>query len=55
MSLRSQDDNQAVLQQLWGGFVPSLTAEQTDIAVKLWHKIKVRKQQEPKSDAERAN
>lgn len=46
MSFKPQGDTQAALKQLWGEFVPSLTSEQADIALKLWQKIQTRKQRE---------
>ncbi len=48
MSFKPFDDPQAELKQLWGSFVPSLTPEQIDLSIKLWQKIKTRKQRSPK-------
>lgn len=48
MSFKFKDSNQPELEQLWGRFVPSLTPEQTDLSIKLWQKIKARKQVEQK-------
>lgn len=49
MSSESVDSRQADLKQLWGGGnVPPLTPEQTDLSLKLWQKIKTRKQREQK-------
>ncbi len=48
MLFESKDDTQAQLQQLWGRFMPSLTPEQIDLSIKVWQKIKHRKQVEAK-------
>lgn len=49
MSPESQDSKKLDLKQLWGGgSVPPLTPEQTDLSLKLWKKIKTRKQREQK-------
>ncbi len=47
MSLEPTDSRTEELKQLWGGGkVPPLTVEQIDLSLKLWHKIKERKQRE---------
>ena len=47
MSLEPTDSRKEELKQLWGGGkVPPLTVEQTDLSIKLWQKIKKRKQRE---------
>jgi hypothetical protein len=47
MSFELTDSRKEDLKQLWGGGkVPPLTLEQTDLSLKLWHKIKKRKQRE---------
>ena len=48
MSFKPKDSSQAELKHLWGGFVPALTPEQTELSVKLWQKIEARKQLEQK-------
>ena len=48
MSFKPQSNTQAQLKQLWGGFVPPLTPEQIDIALKVLQKIKTRKQRSSK-------
>ena len=51
MSLKSKDSRQAELRQLWAGKVPPLTPEQTEVSLKLWQKIKARRQREQELDA----
>lgn len=51
MSFKPQDDTQEVLKHLWGGFVPPLTAEQVDMAIQLWQKIRSRKQRNAQSNS----
>ncbi len=47
MSFELTSTSKAELQQLWGGAkVPPLTQEQVELSLKLWQKIKKRKQQE---------
>lgn len=47
MSSELPDRSKADLSQLWGGGqVPPLTSEQIDLSLKLWQKIKTRKQRE---------
>ena len=46
MYLKPKDSTQTELKQLWGEFVPSLTPEQTDLSIKLWQKIKLRRERE---------
>jgi hypothetical protein len=46
MSFNPEDNAQTELKQLWGRNVPPLTPEQIDLSIKLWQKIKVRKQRE---------
>lgn len=49
MSFECEDKCKAELRKLWGGGkVPSLTPEETDLSLKLWNKIKTRKQREQK-------
>ena len=52
MSFKAKDNKQAELRQLWAGKVPPLTPEQTEVSLKLWQKIKVRRQRE---EAEEGN
>lgn len=40
------DKTEAELKQLWLGKVPPLSAEQIDIALQLWQKIKTRRERE---------
>jgi len=40
------DKTEYQLKQLWAGKVPSLTPEQTDVALQLWQKIKSRRERE---------
>lgn len=47
-SLKSLDSCQAELNNLWLGKVPPLTPEQVEVALKLWQKIKARKEREAK-------
>lgn len=53
MSAKPQDSTQAELRQLWGRNVPPLTSEEIDLSIKVWHKIKARKQREQKSELTR--
>lgn len=47
MSLEPIDNTKEELRQLWGGGeVPPLTLEETSLSLKLWQKIKKRKQRE---------
>ncbi len=46
MPLKPKDTPYAELKQLWGEFVPSLTPEQIELSIQLWHKIKVRRERE---------
>ncbi len=49
MSPKIQDNNRAELKQLWGRNVPPLTPDEIDLSIKVWQKIKARKQQEQNS------
>ncbi|HEY9638433.1 MAG TPA: hypothetical protein V6D14_33910 [Coleofasciculaceae cyanobacterium] len=52
MSFEALDGSKADLKQLWGGGkVPPLTPEETDLSLKLWNKIKLRKQREQKLES----
>ena len=54
MSFESDDSRKADLKQLWGGGkIPPLTPEETDLSLKLWQKIKTRKQREAQLGAEK--
>ncbi len=47
MLLEPTDSRKEELKHLWGGGqVPPLTVEQTELSLKLWEKIKKRKQRE---------
>jgi hypothetical protein len=49
MSFEHQDSSKVELKQLWGyGKVPALTPEEIDLSLKLWQKIKRRKQRDQK-------
>ena len=53
MSFKPNDGIQVELKQLWGGKVPPLTPEQIDLSLKLWQKIKTRKQREQNLKSEK--
>lgn len=54
MSSELPDTSKADLRQLWGGGkVPSLSSEEIDLSLKLWQKIKSRKQREQKLGVEK--
>ncbi len=54
MSSEMPDRSKADLSQLWGGGkVPSLSSEEIDLSLKLWQKIKTRKQREQKLSGEK--
>lgn len=46
MSLKPKDTPQTELKQLWGEFIPSLTPEEIELSIQLWHKIKARRERE---------
>lgn len=47
MSFEQSASSEAELRQLWGGGkVPPLTPTEIDLSLKLWQKIKTRKQRE---------
>jgi hypothetical protein len=49
MSVEPSANKEAELRQLWGGgTVPPLTPNEIDLSIKLWQKIKTRKQREQK-------
>lgn len=48
--VKQPDNSRHELKQLWGEFLPPLTPEQAELSVKLWQKIQVRKQRQPKRD-----
>lgn len=49
MSVEPSANKEAELRQLWGGgTVPPLTPKEIDLSIKLWEKIKTRKQREQK-------
>lgn len=49
MSVEPSANKEAELRQLWGGGkVPPLTPNEIDLSIKLWQKIKTRKQREQK-------
>jgi len=50
MSFKYKDSDQAALRDLWGGNVPPLTPQEIELSVKVWQKIKARKQREQKSE-----
>ena len=50
MSPNTQDTTRAELKQLWGRNVPPLTPDEIDLSIKVWQKIKARKQREQKSE-----
>jgi len=52
-SFKPKDNTQAELKQLWGGKVPSLTPAQIELSLKLWQKIKTRKQREQNLESEK--
>lgn len=51
MSFKPEDNTQTELKQLWGSNVPPLTADEIDLSIKVWQKIKARKQREQKSES----
>ncbi len=53
MSQQPNDSTQVDLKQLWGGRVPVLTPEQADLAIKVWHKIKARREREQQVESDR--
>ena len=54
MSSNLPDKNKTELSQLWGGGqVPPLTSDEIDLSLKLWQKIKSRKQREQKLGGEK--
>jgi hypothetical protein len=49
MSVEPSANKEAELRQLWGGgTVPPLSPKEIDLSIKLWQKIKTRKQREQK-------
>ena len=44
MYFKSEKITQIELRELWGEFLPPLTSEQINLSIKVWHKIKARKQ-----------
>ena len=49
MSVEPSVNKEAELRQLWGGgTVPPLSPKEIDLSIKLWQKIKTRKQREQK-------
>jgi hypothetical protein len=49
MSFEPSASSEAELRQLWGGGkVPPLTPREMELSIKLWQKIKTRKQREQK-------
>ena len=49
MLIEPNDSREEELQQLWGGGrIPDLTREQIELSLKLWQKIKKRKQRSHK-------
>lgn len=50
MSSQPQDNKQA-LKQLWGRNVPPLTKDEIEMSLKVWQKIKARKQREQRSES----
>lgn len=50
MLVNPKDSEQTELKRLWGSFVPPLTPEQIELSIKIWEKIKTRKQREQKLD-----
>ena len=50
MHLKNRDSNQTVLVSLWGRNVPPLTAEEVELSVQVWQKIKARRQREQNNE-----
>jgi len=46
MSFQPNHNTQAELKQLWGRDVPPLTSDEVELSIKLWQKIKARRQRE---------
>lgn len=53
MLQQPNDSTQAELKQLWGGRVPTLTPEEIDLSIKLWQKIKARREREQQLESDR--
>ena len=49
--LHESNKNTQILKQLWGRNVPPLTEDQIDLSIKVWQKIKARKQREQKNES----
>ena len=50
MQFKNRDNNQAVLKSLWGQNIPHLTSEEVELSVRVWQKIKARRQREQNNE-----